>query len=180
MRRVFPLLFPSGVHWGTQFWASPMLTSAIKSCRHCGAEVRVRSRIPRGLCRVCYNSPIRGQYPCSPYYSNTFGAHKGGNALLSALRQCRHCGGETSLRKRGLCRPCYYDPAIRAQYSVSRFYCNAFGAHRGAGQGNPAGVLPDQPTKFPPGSPGKEAVLMERASKGLCLFHPDDCLGDAN
>jgi hypothetical protein len=38
-------------------------------------------------------------------------------------------------------------------------------------------IDPRAPTLHHPGSPGKLAVLRERARAGLCLFHPHDAVG---
>lgn len=43
----------------------------------------------------------------------------------------------------------------------------------------PAPHPPDTPTDHPPGSPGKLAVLADRAARGEDLFHPDDAEGPA-
>jgi hypothetical protein len=81
---------------------------------------------------------------------------------------CRHCQKVKSNRPRGLCWSCYYTPGVREQYpSTSKF------ARRGVSDFNGRTRLPE-PTDALPGTPEKVAVLMERARRGLSLWHPDD------
>ena len=81
---------------------------------------------------------------------------------------CRHCQKMKVNRPHGMCWECYYLPNVRELYRnpETRY------TRRGSGCGNPKGVLP-VPTDILPG-PGKVALLEERASKGLSLFHPDE------
>jgi hypothetical protein len=82
---------------------------------------------------------------------------------------CRHCKRVRSNRPRGLCWSCYYTPGVRELYpSTSKF------ARRGVDDFNGRTVLPTAPTKAPPGSPEKVAVLVERARLRQSLWHPDD------
>jgi len=85
------------------------------------------------------------------------------------MRRCRHCGKKTVNRPRGLCWTCYYTAEVRTLYpgTTSKF------GRRGidhAGRRRPAPA----PTQALPGSPQKIAVLRERASLGLELWHSDD------
>jgi len=81
---------------------------------------------------------------------------------------CRHCQKVKSNRPRGLCWSCYYSPGVRDQYpSTSKF------ARRGVSDFNGRARLPE-PTDALPGSPEKVAVLMDRARRGLALWHPLD------
>lgn len=41
----------------------------------------------------------------------------------------------------------------------------------------PAPLMPGEPTQYPPGSPGKIAIMAERAARGEALFHPLDRKG---
>jgi hypothetical protein len=82
---------------------------------------------------------------------------------------CRHCQRVPSNRPRGLCWSCYYTPGVREQYpSTSKF------ARRGVRDFNGKVILDEQPTAAPPGSPEKVAVLIERARRGISLWHPAD------
>jgi hypothetical protein len=82
---------------------------------------------------------------------------------------CRHCHRAPSNRPRGLCWSCYYTPGVRALYpSTSKF------ARRGVGDFNGKAGRPALPTPALPGSPGKVAVLMERARLRQDLWHPLD------
>jgi hypothetical protein len=88
---------------------------------------------------------------------------------------CRHCKRVRSNRPRGLCWSCYYTPGVRELYpSTSKF------ARRGVDDFNGRAALPATPTKAPPGSPEKVAVLEERARLRQSLWHPDDApMGEA-
>ena len=79
---------------------------------------------------------------------------------------CRHCQKNKVNRPRGLCWSCTYKPGVKELYPTKETRYT----RRGAGCGNPRGALP-VPTDILPG-PGKVALLEERASKGLSLFHP--------
>ena len=84
---------------------------------------------------------------------------------------CRHCHNNAANRPRQMCWSCYYTPGIRERYpSTSKF------ANRGVGGGDFDGPapLPEQPTPHSPASPGKMAVLEERARQGVALWHPKD------
>lgn len=86
------------------------------------------------------------------------------------MPQCRHCNIRPAKRPRGLCSKCYYTPGLRLLYGpISKF------GHRGTGISGPkvSARLPT-PTHHPPGTPGKIAVMIERAAAGLLLFHPRD------
>jgi hypothetical protein len=81
---------------------------------------------------------------------------------------CRHCKRHSVNRPRGLCWTCYYTPGVRDSYpSTSKYaakYTEPTGMYR----------LPDTSTEAVPGTPDKEAVLTERATAGVNLFHPLD------
>ena len=82
---------------------------------------------------------------------------------------CRHCRKTKSNRPRGLCWSCYYTPGVRDLYpSTSKF------ARRGVSDFNGAATVAAEPTKAPPGSEEKVQVLIERARRGLSLWHPQD------
>jgi hypothetical protein len=85
---------------------------------------------------------------------------------------CRHCRrpyrANSKFSRRGLCRPCYYTPAVRALCpSAHDRY-----AHVGVGIGGYD--LAAEPTKALSGTPEKVAVLEERARLGVRLWHPRD------
>jgi hypothetical protein len=82
---------------------------------------------------------------------------------------CKHCGHVPPNRPRGLCWSCYYRPGIRDQYpSTSKF------ARRGVHDFNGKALLPPEPTRAPPGSPEKVAILAQRARLRQSLWHPSD------
>jgi hypothetical protein len=83
--------------------------------------------------------------------------------------RCRHCGRQRSTvrgRGRGLCWMCWHKPGVRQRHPRR--------SPRGVGEGCRGYRLPDRPTPAPPGSPGKVAVLEERARLGVALWHPLD------
>ena len=87
---------------------------------------------------------------------------------------CRHCGGNVACRPRGLCWPCFGDPAVRALYPTSA----APTSRRGVGNGVMASAPPpSEPTDALPGSEAKMAVLAARAARGESLWHPSDAGG---
>ncbi len=87
---------------------------------------------------------------------------------------CRHCQKSNASRPRGLCWSCYYTPGVRALYpSSSKF------ARRGVLDFNGRSPLPPFPTRALPGSPEKIAVLQQRASLRVSLWHPDDAPFDS-
>jgi hypothetical protein len=83
---------------------------------------------------------------------------------------CRHCKKNLACRPRQLCTTCHHWPGIREQYPVS----DSPFASRGTGNGNSPSPLPAEPTGALPGTPEREAVLSERASRGEALHHPGD------
>lgn len=46
-----------------------------------------------------------------------------------------------------------------------------------AEDGRPVAELPALPTAYPPGTVGKLYVMMQRAERGECLWHPQDSRG---
>src|SRR5262245_8619764 len=72
---------------------------------------------------------------------------------------CRHCRQVKTIKRRGLCRRCFYDPAVRPLYQSldprGRRYADAY---RSA-------PLPE-PTDAPPGSAAKIEVMRQRAALG--------------
>lgn len=90
------------------------------------------------------------------------------------MKLCKHCNRVPQLlHKRGLCWSCYFNPEIRPKYPTS----DSPFARRGRGNRG-HGAMPAEPTQALPRSPGKVAVMMERAGRGECLFHPADALLD--
>ena len=89
------------------------------------------------------------------------------------MRICRHCRRAPVTRARGLCYRCYYGRGVRALYpSTSKF------ARHGVEDFNGRALLPPFPTPAMPGTPEKIAILQQRASLGVELWHPDDALLD--
>lgn len=80
---------------------------------------------------------------------------------------CRHCQ-RSSIYRRGLCRPCYEQPATRARYGT------LLGAYGAAGPTRSNSPLPALATATVPGSDERIRVLAERADRGEALFHPAD------
>ncbi|GEM_PF-286348 len=82
---------------------------------------------------------------------------------------CRSCNKVRANRPRGLCYCCYYNPEVRNLFpSTSKF------AKKGAGVDVTTSVLSLEPTRAIPGTEEKIRILMERATNGLCLWHPMD------
>jgi hypothetical protein len=68
-----------------------------------------------------------------------------------------------------LCWTCYYTPGLREKYpSTSKF------ARRGVNDFNGKCQLPATATLALPGTEEKVAVLQQRASQRLALWHPQD------
>jgi len=85
---------------------------------------------------------------------------------------CKHCANPDNAvnRPRGLCWSCYYTPGVKDMYPSTSKY-----ARRGPQVDFCGGYkLPPDPTDARPGTPEKQAVLMDRARRGVRLFHPDD------
>jgi hypothetical protein len=88
---------------------------------------------------------------------------------------CRHCGCAPVAMPRGLCWPCFQDPAIRGKFppKETKF------ARRGEGiEGD--GRLPEPTDAYTVEEGGHYAteaklqILSMRAERGEALFHPDD------
>lgn len=71
-----------------------------------------------------------------------------------------------------LCYRCYYTPGVRKQYPVTSKYSRG---GNGTLPANHVGRLPE-PTDTLTGTPEREAVLADRAARGLSLFHPNDAV----
>jgi len=70
-------------------------------CDNCGAPRRITNKLP--LCARCMSlSSARRRCGCPRWLPRT--------------EKCLHCEGNRVLMSRGLCRACYYDPAIRVLY----------------------------------------------------------------
>jgi len=82
---------------------------------------------------------------------------------------CVHCHDRPVNRGRGLCWACFKVPEVRALYGPI-----GPRGQRGVGNGCIRPPLDLVPTPFPPGSPGKVAVMERRAAQGLAIFHPLD------
>lgn len=79
---------------------------------------------------------------------------------------CRHCKEGRPCRPRGLCWPCYYDPAIRESYASK--------VRRGVEDFEGPAALPPVPTRALPGTREKVDIMVERARLGQALWHPHD------
>lgn len=111
------------------------------------------------------------------------------------LPPCRHCKENAATRPRGLCRSCYYDLGIRAQYRSTSKYGLREGSDYKESLKRPADVLTRlvrdvlderkahllqvlQPTDAIPGSEEKVRILIERAKLArklrVSLFQPGD------
>jgi len=86
---------------------------------------------------------------------------------------CRHCQRAKVNRPRGLCWSCYYRPSVRDRYPVTSKY-----ARRGIGDFYGWPIDPPEPTKAPPGTPEKVAILEQRALRRQALWHPKDASMD--
>jgi hypothetical protein len=99
----------------------------------------------------------------------------------ASLKICRHCGRPRSLRRRGLCYGCYFEPGVREKYEPTSAMAN-----RGSG----LTVVPARkvekdkkdrarrPCPFAPGSPERIQKLEDRAYFGLPLWTPGDVRWD--
>lgn len=87
------------------------------------------------------------------------------------IPKCRHCQAKPANRHRGLCAACYYLPGVREQYPSTSRRAGAHCVKDGLAVGR---SLPPLPTTELPGTPGRVAVLEERARLGQYLHHPDD------
>jgi hypothetical protein len=98
-----------------------------------------------------------------------------GKRAAGAPVPCLECGA-VKVRNRGLCKPCYYQPATRARYprlttagrKVPRrgnFAANLYGL---------APRTPPEPTAAEPGSPAKIAVMAARFAARQELWHARD------
>lgn len=88
------------------------------------------------------------------------------------MKICRHCQKMRASKSRQLCYRCFSIPDIRDSYPPNERY-------------GPKGEdfyrqvpLDPVPCPHPPGSEGKIAVLAERVSRQLALFHPHDATFD--
>lgn len=89
--------------------------------------------------------------------------------VVGAAPTCRHCGAMRVTRPKGLCWNCYTRPGLKEQYESLNKY-----GRRNGWTGFRKAPLPSKATSAQPGSEEKVRVLMERASQGVQLFHPDD------
>jgi hypothetical protein len=88
---------------------------------------------------------------------------------VKTVAVCRHCHTGRASRAKGLCWRCSRSPDVRKRYPSTSKY-----TRRGLGHFAGPAPLPTEPTRHPPGSPGKLAVMAERARRKQSLFHPDD------
>jgi hypothetical protein len=93
--------------------------------------------------------------------------------IFSEQLRCLHCRAPIpDLRRRGLCRQHHKQEYIRLYYPLQTEHKRKASGRRGVGDRVKAGkrLLPG-PTSHLPGTPGKVAVLEERARLGLELWH---------
>jgi hypothetical protein len=89
---------------------------------------------------------------------------------MKRRNKCRHCRKKRVGRPRGLCWRCYYAPGVRDMYPSTSKY----------GRKHPEDdfmggyKLPPCPTNAKPGTREKKAVLSERFSAHVSLWHPLD------
>lgn len=88
---------------------------------------------------------------------------------------CVHCKRRRANRPRRLCWTCYHTPGVRQMYPPSDGWMERSALPDYCGTSKP----PVSPTDAAPGSLEKIAVLQERASSGLALWHPLDAPMDA-
>lgn len=90
---------------------------------------------------------------------------------FSSRSQCAHCGERRWIHARGICRPCFRVPEIKALYQP------ADSSRRSdVGLRPGSGTLPPFATEAPPGSIEKVDVLIQRARDGYALWHPNDAI----
>lgn len=88
---------------------------------------------------------------------------------------CLHgCGRPGDDRRRGLCRHCHADPAVRALYPLRTHRPGRKPAAPRVADTTAPGRPPTGPCPHPPGSPGRLATLRLRAGLGQLLTHPQD------
>jgi hypothetical protein len=88
--------------------------------------------------------------------------HRRPLAVTAALEmECRHCRETKPEKRRGLCRDCYDEPAIRNLYPSE---------HRG-GKDTDRGFATPKATDARPGSAAKVLVLIERRRRGQALWN---------
>ncbi len=89
---------------------------------------------------------------------------------MQVMNPCQHCGSRRSKgRGPGLCQQCYAAPELRQRY---------FPPVDSRTQRTGPAPLPAEPTSHPPGSPGRVAVLEERATRREQLFQTLDAQGE--
>lgn len=139
-----------------------MTTASATTCTHCGRARKIRSR---GLCRGCHDVPgVRGLYaPATP--PDRFADDPG-------RKPCRNCSRPFLPGRwaKTLCWKCRTDDAARDRHRLRDNPAD----RRGVPDGNGPRPDPATPTAHPPGSPGKVAVLVERAAAGVGLWHESD------
>lgn len=89
------------------------------------------------------------------------------------MAPCLHCQRPRPKKGRGLCGTCYDQRAVRGRYAPGAVST----AGAGVCKANARLPPPARPTRHPPGSEDKVAVMEQRAAAGEMLFHPDDARG---
>jgi hypothetical protein len=123
---------------------------ALIVCRDCG---RAEALAARGRCRRCYVRWKRREKP-----------------QAAPVKVCRHCGTRRANRGRQLCWTCSQTPGVVDLYAPLRFDPVDRDDFRGGLE------LPAAATGYPPGTPGKVAVLEARAGQRVALWHARDAV----
>lgn len=84
---------------------------------------------------------------------------------------CLHCHRVRFIEGRGLCRMCHHKPEVRCLYAKKTTH--TYG-HRGLGDDDSPGPLPDEVTGERPGTEEKILAMQARAARSESLFHYGD------
>lgn len=90
------------------------------------------------------------------------------------MTTCRHCRRRKANRSRGLCWPCWHQPAIRELYPTQPKVGFCSRGYFGEQDFNGGYTPPPEPTAAPPGSPEKLAALAARVEQRVALWHRRD------
>lgn len=138
--------------------------NAAVACVHCNKEPHAGffQCGENVLCVACFRQrDIRQQYKTKPTRRESPVALKPGD------KACQHCKARKVNRPRGLCWRCYYTPGVRELYGPTS-------KHGERGLSCKRLKKAKTPTRFPPGSDEKIAVMAERLRRGEKIFHPKD------
>jgi hypothetical protein len=86
---------------------------------------------------------------------------------------CRHCKLRPACRPKKLCYRCFHTPKVRLKYGLKE--CDVeIDDYIHKGKVDKSKPLDKHPTDAPPGSEEKVEVLIDRANRGVALWHPLD------